>query len=428
MFAIYLNLFLGFLEELVFCLCLYSFMKHNSRDFFRPKALTATGFLFLGIGTYLFTILGHQLSFPWLAILFDLFYSVLLGYLLFHRKAKALFFDLLFTVLLILCMEIGIFVMNVIGYLFADKIGLAVLGNLAMIVKILVMISVTFVSRLWLFRFQGSLVEKRQAFAILVLPVCSLLLLFSLLELCSVYVQFHGLFLLLLDIGILVFLNFFFFYLWIYLLRSNKLEGELELFQTQSQIQYRHYEQLEQKYQESRKIIHDMKNHLASVEHLYQDTGNTQGQQYVRDLYHMLNVMGERYYTSCKMLNIICNDKLSFARNKGISVTAELGDVDFSDLRDIDITTIFANLLDNAIEACEGFENPFLNFQVQTIQNFRVIRLTNSWKPGEKKKGHMGIGLKNVQQTLERYAGTMSIEPCEQEYRISIMLPGKENL
>lgn len=171
-----------------------------------------------------------------------------------------------------------------------------------------------------------------------------------------------------------------------------------------------------------------MKNHLASVEHLYQDTGNTQGQQYVRDLYHMLNVMGERYYTSCKMLNIICNDKLSFARNKGISVTAELGNVDFSDLRDIDITTIFANLLDNAIEACEGFENPFLNFQVQTIQNFRVIRLTNSWKPGEKKKGHMGIGLKNVQQTLERYAGTMSIEPCEQEYRISIMLPGKENL
>mgnify|MGYP000072618025 FL=1 len=102
--------------------------------------------------------------------------------------------------------------------------------------------------------------------------------------------------------------------------------------------------------------MHDMKNHLQAVEHLYQaKDGQEQGGAYVKDLYHMLNLLGEKYYSSNRMLNIICNDKLSLARHPAVAISVEIGDVDFSDLRDIDITTIFANLLDNALEAAEDF-------------------------------------------------------------------------
>ena len=79
----------------------------------------------------------------------------------------------------------------------------------------------------------------------------------------------------------------------------------------------------------------------------------------MKDLYHMVNILGEKYYSSDRMLNIICNDKLSAAGRMGIRVTAQIGDVDFSDLKDIDVTTIFANLLDNAIEAAQDTEGRF---------------------------------------------------------------------
>ena len=145
-----------------------------------------------------------------------------------------------------------------------------------------------------------------------------------------------------------------------------------------------------------------MKNHLQAVEHLYQaKDGQEQGGAYVKDLYHMLNLLGEKYYSSNRMLNIICNDKLSLARHPAVAISVEIGDVDFSDLRDIDITTIFANLLDNALEAVEAFgEGAYLNLKIQEVHHFRVISIVNASRPGMKKEGHMGV---------------------------SVMLPGKED-
>lgn len=64
----------------------------------------------------------------------------------------------------------------------------------------------------------------------------------------------------------------------------------------------------------------------------------------MRDLYHMLNTMGEKYYSANRMLNIILNEKLDQAKKMGIAVQASVGDVDLSDIRDIDLTAVFANL------------------------------------------------------------------------------------
>ena len=46
----------------------------------------------------------------------------------------------------------------------------------------------------------------------------------------------------------------------------------------------------------------------------------------------------------------------------------------------------------------------------------------------QKKKGHMGIGLENVRRTLAVYHGTLQCEETGGEYRVSIMLPKKEEL
>lgn len=94
-----------------------------------------------------------------------------------------------------------------------------------------------------------------------------------------------------------------------------------------------------------------MKNHLQAVEDLYAGQKTEAGDRYVKDLYHMLNVLGEKRYTENQMLNIILNEKIREAEAKGITVTVRVGDIDLSDIKEIDLTTIFANLLDNAIEA-----------------------------------------------------------------------------
>ena len=79
----------------------------------------------------------------------------------------------------------------------------------------------------------------------------------------------------------------------------------------------------------------------------------------MKDLYHMLNVLGEKRYTENQMLLIILNEKIREAEAKGITVTVRVGDIDLSDIKEIDLTTIFANLLDNASRGGGGGRQAF---------------------------------------------------------------------
>ena len=169
-------------------------------------------------------------------------------------------------------------------------------------------------------------------------------------------------------------------------------------------------------------MIHDMKNHLQAVEDLYAGQKTEAGDRYVKDLYHMLNVLGEKRYTENQMLNIILNEKIREAEAKGITVTVRVGDIDLSDIKEIDLTTIFANLLDNAIEAAG--KDGRLSIKLDEFREFRVGEIRNSIQPELKKKeGHMGLGLGNVRNTLEKYHGTMKTEETKEEFQVRLMLP-----
>lgn len=364
----------------------------------------------------------------WIGVQIQLTGVLLLGILLFHRKIGSLLLDLFVNILLILSIEVGIFLGNYLLVQGAFE-NLVWYGNVTMLFKMFFMIPVTAAAVMWKKRQKETEMGNLQILLLLLLPLFSVLFLYSLIEMGRIYMDLYGVRLMVVNLAALVLLNFCFLYLFGYWFRSHKLEGQLAEFQMQNELQYRYYAELEQKYRESRKIIHDMKNHLQAVEHLYQaKDGQEQGGAYVKDLYHMLNLLGEKYYSSNRMLNIICNDKLSLARHPAVAISVEIGDVDFSDLRDIDITTIFANLLDNALEAAEDFgEGAYLNLKIQEVHHFRVISIVNASRPGMKKEGHMGVGLENVRRTVEAYQGTMQCEIVGEEYRVSVMLPGKED-
>lgn len=304
---------------------------------------------------------------------------------------------------------------------------LLLIVDLILALKIMLSLVITAVSIRLIGRLQEGRLKGKQTAGMFLLPVFSVVFVVSMLRMNMVYGQLYSNALLLINLILLVLVNCYFIFLFRYMFQSNQLEQELERFQAQNEVQYRYYTELERKYQESRKILHDMKNHLQAIESLYrEDNASGRGDRYVKDLYHMVNILGEKYYSSDRMLNIICNDKLSAAGRMGIRVTAQIGDVDFSDLKDIDVTTIFANLLDNAIEAAQGTEEAFLDIKMQNVHQFRVISIVNAMEPGRKKPGHSGIGLENVRRTLEKYHGTIRQETVDGEYRVSVLLPEKE--
>lgn len=230
-------------------------------------------------------------------------------------------------------------------------------------------------------------------------------------------------------------MNVFTVYLFGYMERQQKQELELSLYRQQEELLFHQYKELEEKYQTSRKVVHDVKNHMQMLDSLYQQGEFEAAERYRQDINGLLRTLERVRYTDHPMLNLLLNAKLNQEELRGVELKVRIGDADLTFMRDIDITTIFANLLDNALEAVKSAEgHPFLRLELEHIRAYIVIRLENS--RGSQKKSparHMGLGLKNVENALSFYGGTMTAQEEKTCYRINIMIPvdshfgGKEN-
>lgn len=219
--------------------------------------------------------------------------------------------------------------------------------------------------------------------------------------------------------------------------KSNIIKNEFDLYEQQANLQYKYYNDLENKYRNSRKVIHDMKNHLQSIEKLYELKENDAAKKYTDDVYEMLKELGYKYYSSNKVLNIVINDKVQNAESKNINIQCEIGDVCLDFIKDIDLTIIITNLLDNAIEAARKVDNnSYIKLKINKFNDFVVIRLINSIKniPDEIEKGifksnkekHQGIGLINVEKVLKKYDGNLRINYDEKIFKVNMVIPAKE--
>ena len=234
------------------------------------------------------------------------------------------------------------------------------------------------------------------------------------------------------DILLIPFLNLYLFYLFNKVVQNNEMKKQLALYDQASDLQYRYYHEMEQKLEDSRKTVHDMKNHLQAMERLYQTGEAEKGRQYGDDLRKLLNSFSQDYYTDNRVLNIVINDKAERGRMSGVPVDCALNQIDLSFMKEMDITTIFANLLDNAIEAaCESGE-PWTKLKADNVRDFIVISVENSMKKSlalnesrmkSSKEGHQGYGLKNVKRVLEKYNGHLRIETGENTFKVSLFIP-----
>lgn len=67
-------------------------------------------------------------------------------------------------------------------------------------------------------------------------------------------------------------------------------------------------------------------------------------------MYKLLDSFSQKIYVNNRTLNLIINDKMLKAKENGINLECKIGDINIDFMKDIDITTIFENLLDNALE------------------------------------------------------------------------------
>ena len=269
--------------------------------------------------------------------------------------------------------------------------------------------------------------SKGQFFICLVMPLLSLVMMISFLTLSDYYASWNGYLLVLVNVLLLLFMNIFVVYFYITAVQSNEAEKKSRLYRQKEMLVYQHYQKLEESYRQSRKIVHDVKNHIQALGKLYEEGQTEEAEKYKEEVFHLLNQNNHVWYTENRMLNITLNEKLCHENLRDARLELDIEENCLDRIQEIDITTIFANLLDNAIEAMGRDKEPeekYLKILAKREKEFLMIQVENSKsRHPEKWEGHQGLGLENVSEAIKPYEGNCTITDEEKRFQAVILIP-----
>lgn len=215
-------------------------------------------------------------------------------------------------------------------------------------------------------------------------------------------------------------------------LRDQEQRDKVQIAQLQQQ--YAYYQDKLKDEERIRSIYHDMKNHMLVLEG---SQGTEATRQMARELRSQIADYENYIHTGNDFLDIIIRDKAEKAREKHIDFSASIdfGGVDF--IEPLDISTLFGNGIDNAIEASEKLpqEQRIILVKAGRVQDFVSILIENNCAEEAHADGHTtkadkflhGFGISNMKKTAEKYGGTCTTTQENGKFTLKILLSNTDH-
>lgn len=217
------------------------------------------------------------------------------------------------------------------------------------------------------------------------------------------------------------------------------LQNEIDAMQHQEELTLGLMRQQEEHLRETKAQAHDFKNHLLCLRGLVNDEQADQNPslRYIDEL--LLTVGDTELYIEVKneALRAILAGANATCKAKNIDLRCRVDYSDFSFMSYSDISILFSNAINNAIEACtqyEGKKRPYVDFKVLRQGEMLFVQIANIKSGSVKTQGGMllstkpqpenhGIGFKNMERVVRKYGGEITVDYEETEFRLYINLP-----
>lgn len=268
---------------------------------------------------------------------------------------------------------------------------------------------------------------------ILLIPFCMILNLGLVLFYMNQTEKFH--FLLWLDAVALIAGNLLFLFLeqkleeeWETRMENQELLGLSEEAKQKTAI-------METSYQEQRKLTHDFRNHLLTIQGLISEGQVGEAGVYLKNLLKEEAVKREVVYTGCTVLDVILNRAYQEASEQAVLMEFDLSKLSHTILSQDDITVIFSNLLDNAIEAASKVkmdkrvivkinqkQGELLISVRNTTIHADIENMTEIHTQSNKADSYQhGFGLRNALRIVKKYGGVYAFNCKDGWFQITMI-------
>lgn len=208
------------------------------------------------------------------------------------------------------------------------------------------------------------------------------------------------------------------------------LENRTSLAEKQCEMTGNYYENLKKQNEEMLGIMHDFKKHLRVIDDLKQSEA---GKGYINELLNSISMAEQQFQCDNEILRTIICEKIQICKRENMILDLNLQYAEFDFMEKNEITSLFSNLLDNAIEACleSDKEKKEIYLRVHRFKNHIVIAMRNTiglplqFRDGQllsNKTGHLGLGMLVIKSITEKYCGSMEYSYSEEYFQTKLVL------
>lgn len=214
---------------------------------------------------------------------------------------------------------------------------------------------------------------------------------------------------------------------------SYEQQQRTKLIAMKNDILQKSLDETEQAFKLWRRSVHDYKNNIISLRQLVEDENIKEIKEYLNRESELLNKKMFYIKTGSDVVDTIVNTKQSLAEEKGITFVVNVSITEKCCLSEIDIASILGNLIDNAIEASEEEQEPYIDLTIRQEKTFIVIKIINKYSGNfsktlettKKKQEFHGIGIGSVKSIVKKYEGVFSIDKKATEVVAKVLIPIK---
>ncbi|MDO4289414.1 MAG: GHKL domain-containing protein [Eubacterium sp.] len=221
--------------------------------------------------------------------------------------------------------------------------------------------------------------------------------------------------------------------------KNIALEEQVRLMDLQIEMRQLQYKKLQEHWEEIRRIRHDMRHHFRVVQDLAGDKRFGEIETYMAGLMEDIAFKPNVYLCENTAVNALAGYYKKKAEDAGIAVDFKFDVPEDCFVSVGDLSVIFGNLLENALEACERQDGGETFIKASAISSYgsrMVISVKNSFAGGlmplqdtfvssKRQDGEAGVGIVSVRAIAQKYMGTVKIDATGGCFSVYVMLHKK---
>lgn len=225
--------------------------------------------------------------------------------------------------------------------------------------------------------------------------------------------------LIIISISFLLVINIIIYFVYEQAEKNNQKLLELELTNQKNDIDMQYLNLIEKKNETMNVMAHDYKNHMIAISSM---SNQAEIKNYIDNMLGEITKYNQIGKTKNKFLDIILSKYMDICNSKGIEFETHILNDNLNFINDFDLSTLFNNILDNAVEAASKSTVKFINLEIVNSLTFHhKITVINSsdieptGKNGDlittkKNKSIHGFGTKSIRKTIKKYHGEMELK------------------